>query len=81
MINQFDSNVYSEEIFNFTEAEHAAVMADGFEGYAEWSQELEAEAWRGSKPIGDILIKKACEHTTCSHFRCERSQRIGGIEV
>jgi len=81
MINQFDLNVYSEESFNFTEAEHAAVMADDFEGYSEWSAELEAKAWQGSKSVGNILIKKACEHTSCSHFRCERNLRVGAIAI
>jgi hypothetical protein len=56
-------------------------MADGWQGYSEWSQEFEADAWRGSKQAGDILIKKACEHTACSHFKCERGLRIGGIEI
>jgi len=79
MINQFDLNVYSEESFNFTEADHDAVMADSFEGYTEWSTEI--EAWQGAKPVGDVLIKKACEHTSCSHFRCERNLRVGAIAI
>lgn len=27
------------------------------------------------------LIKKVCEHPQCSYFKCERSLRIGGIEI
>ncbi|MGA9768268.1 MAG: hypothetical protein WBV94_04455 [Blastocatellia bacterium] len=43
-------------------------------------------AWTGAKTLnaetGAILIKKACEHATCSHFRCERKDlRIGGIDI
>ena len=45
MLNQFLTNVYSEELFDFTEEEYAAVMKDSadviWQGYAEWSQELE----------------------------------------
>lgn len=81
MINQFDLHVYSEETFPVTEQEFDAVMADGWEGYNQWSARLEAEAWQGSKQVGDILIKKACEHTACGHFKCERGLRIGGIEI
>lgn len=80
-IAKFDSEIYSEELYPVTEADYDAMMADNWEGYNEWSTELEAKAWRGSKQVGDILIKKACEHLTCSHFKCERSVRIGGIEI
>jgi hypothetical protein len=42
-------------------------------------------AWKEAKQVkaetGAILIKKACEHVTCPHFKCERSVRIGGIEI
>ena len=81
MINQFEMNIYSEESFNFTEADHDAVMADGWEGYGEWSTEFEAAAWQGAKPVGDVLVKKACEHTTCSYFRCSRNLRGGAIAI
>jgi len=81
MITNFDLNVYSEESFNVTEADYDAVMADSFEGYSEWSTELEASAWNGAKPVGDVLVKKACEHATCSHFRCERNLRVGAIAI
>jgi hypothetical protein len=87
---KFDAEIYSEELFSVTEEEHDEVMRlMAEEGYQEWSEELEAkleaEAWRGAKsfntPHGEILIKKACEHPTCSHFRCERGLRMGGIEI
>jgi hypothetical protein len=56
-------------------------MADGWEGYSEWSTEVEADAWRGSKQVGQLLIKKACERPACGHFKCERDVRIGGIAI
>jgi len=84
--NKFDAERYSEELFSVTEAEHDAVMAEMFEGYDEWSQELEQnadepEAWRGAKPVAGVLIKKACEHSNCSHFKCERGLRRGGMDL
>ena len=46
------------------------------EGYQEWSDELESQledaAWRGAKNVSGVLIKKACEHPSCSHYKCER---------
>src|SRR5436305_1533267 len=50
MINIFESSVYSEEVYPVSEAEHDEVMqmmADesaGFDGYGEWSAELEQPA-------------------------------------
>ena len=45
-------------------------------------QEVTEElAWIGAQVINGVLIKKACEHASCSHFRCERRLRIGGIEI
>jgi hypothetical protein len=84
---KFDSEIYSEESYPITDSEHDEVMrlmAD--EGYHEFSIELEQQldeqqAWNGSKRFSEVLIKKACEHRQCSHFKCERSLRIGGIEI
>jgi hypothetical protein len=82
---KFDAEIYSEELFPISEAEHNAVMAEMWQGYSEWSQALEQQVWRGSQsfntPHGEILIKKACEHPSCSHFKCERGLRIGGFEL
>ena len=68
--------------------------ADDFEGYTEWSEDLDAvwmaeqekQAWDGAKPVtlddgAQVLVKKACEHTTCPLHKCEKSTRIGGIEI
>jgi hypothetical protein len=79
---KFDEEIYSEESYPVTESEHDEVMrlmAD--EGYHEWSEQLESETWRGAKNVAGVLIKKACEHSSCSHFKCERGLRIGGFEL
>ncbi|MEN3333090.1 MAG: hypothetical protein V7641_2455 [Blastocatellia bacterium] len=50
MLNQFESNVYSEELFTLTESEHDEVMQmmasdnDGWQGYGEWSAALDQNA-------------------------------------
>ena len=87
-IPKFDSEIYSEEIAPITsESEYDEVMSlmaeveEGFQAYDEWSRENEASAWRGSKEINGILIKKACEHTSCPHTRCAKAVRVGGIEI
>ena len=84
--NKFEFERYSEELFSVSEQEHDEVvrlMAE--EGYQEWSEELENElessAWRGAKPVAGVLIKKACEHPTCPHYKCERGLRMGGVEL
>ena len=84
--NKFDAERYSEELYSVTESEHDEVMrlmAD--EGYQEWSEELESQledsAWRGAKNVAGILIKKACEHSDCSPFKCERGLRRGGMDL
>jgi len=87
MLNQFLSSVYSEELYaGLSEADYDEVMSasavdEGWQGYSEWSQELERKVWLGSKDFGDILIKKACEHATCPHTRCSKAVRIGGVEI
>jgi hypothetical protein len=83
---KFDSEIYSEELFIVTESEHDEVMRFmAEEGYHEWSEELESQleesAWRGAKQVSGVLIKKACEHPSCSHFKCERGLRMGGMEL
>ena len=83
MLNQFLSTVYTEELFDFTEEEYAAVMADAgdeYEGYAEWSAELE-QGRIVDTPHGQILINKECAHPACLSTRCERDVRVGGIAV
>ncbi|MFP5264821.1 MAG: hypothetical protein ACLGJB_23275 [Blastocatellia bacterium] len=86
-IPKFDSEIYSEESYPVTESEYDEVMeaiaeeSQDFQGYCEWSQETENEAWKCSKEVSGILIKKACEHSTCPHTRCAKAIRLGGIEI
>ena len=85
--NKFLDHVYSDELIQIDPDEFDEVqrlMAE--EGYSDFSIELEQqldeqEAWQGSKQVQGILIKKACEHSTCPHTRCVKSLRIGGIEI
>jgi len=71
----------NEYLHQQQEAELLAADAEDFEGYTEWSADLDRDPWQGAREVGDVLIKKACEHSACSHFQCSRSQRIGGIEI
>ena len=85
--NTFLENVYSDKqtpdwIDDVKDVQR--MMAE--EGYHEFCIELEQRldeqaAWNGSKSVSGLLIKKACEHLDCPHTRCERSIRVGGIEV
>ena len=43
-INNFDSTVYSEEIFSVSEADYDAVMSEAWAGYADWSEEIESQS-------------------------------------
>ena len=83
MLDQFLSTVYSEELFDFTEEEYAAVMADAgdeYEGYAEWSAELE-QGQIVDTPRGQILINRDCSHATCRSTRCEKGATFEGIAI
>ena len=80
----FESNVYSEELFaGISEDDYAEVMqasAADYEGYGEWSQELE-QGQMVDTPHGEILINRDCNHSSCKTTRCERDVRVGGIAV
>lgn len=90
---KFDVEGYSEETYPFTEEEYAEVMAaslddDKWEGYGEWSAELEQSEFERSLEAratiatsrGPMLIKRECSHKECG-FTCKKGQRIGGIEI
>ena len=83
-INSFESNVYSEELYaGLSEADYAEVMqasAADYEGYGEWSVELE-QGQIVDTPHGQILINKECSHSGCRTTRCERDVRVGGIAI
>ena len=84
--NKYLENVYSDELIpeHLDDLEEVnQLMAE--EGYHEWSEalenELDEQAWNGSRQINGILLKKACEHSACPHTWCVKSLRIGGIEI
>jgi hypothetical protein len=86
-ISNFDVNVYSEELHQVSESEYDEVMSlmaedeTGWQGYGEWAADVESAAWTGAQEFNGVMVKKQCEHKDCSHFRCERSTRVGGIEI
>jgi hypothetical protein len=85
-IHNFDSNVYSEEIYPVSEIDYNEVMSlmadeqSGFEGYGEWSQESEQGQIVETRH-GAILINKECVHSTCHTTRCEKAQSFQGIAI
>ena len=85
-INTFESNVYSEELFaGISEADYAEVMnapavEDEWQGYSEWSQELE-QGTVIDTPKGQILINKECAHPSCRTTRCEKGTTYQGIAI
>ena len=82
----FESNVYSEELFaGISEADYDEVMVasavdDGWQGYSEWSQELE-QGQIVDTPRGQILINRDCSHTTCKTTRCDKGATYQGIAI
>jgi hypothetical protein len=84
-ISNFELNVYSEEIYSVDEQELDEVNAmiaqeSDWQGYGEWSQELE-QGTIINTPHGEILINKECAHASCKTTRCERDVRVGGIAI
>jgi hypothetical protein len=85
-ISNFESNVYSEELHIVSESEYDEVMqmmadeSNDFEGYGEWSQELE-QGQIVNTPNGAILINKECSHATCRTTRCDKAQSYRGIAI
>jgi hypothetical protein len=85
-ISNFESNVYSEELHLVSESEYDEVMqamaeqSTGFEGYGEWSQELEqGEIVKTSH--GPILINRDCAHKECTTTRCSKGSAYQGIAI
>ena len=85
-LSNYLSEVYSEELFagiseaDYDEVMQASAVDDGWQGYAEWSQELE-QGQIVDTPRGQILINRDCSHSACRSTRCERDVRVGGIAV
>jgi len=79
-INNFLSEVYSEELYEFSEAEYSEVMRasavdDGWTGYSEWSADLE-------RPEGDLENFEIVNGSV--RYKGEGQKRgpfVGGIEI
>ena len=85
-ISQFESNVYSEEIYSVSEQDFDEVMQmigaenDAFEGYGEWSAELE-QGTITDTTHGTILINRDCSHKECLTTRCMKGATFQGIAI
>jgi hypothetical protein len=79
-LSQFDTSIYSEELYQVSESDYDAVMSDGWQGYDEWSQEQE-QGSIVSTPHGDILINRECLHADCHTTRCSKGASYQGIAV
>jgi hypothetical protein len=85
-ILNFESNVYSEELFaGISEADYNEVMAasavdDDWQGYSEWSTELEQGEVIDTLR-GQILINRDCSHAACRTTRCEKGATYQGIAI
>ena len=81
-LSQFDTQSYSEELFNVSESEYDEVMSlmaandSGFEGYSEWSLSLESPVVNESENFVATADGKV-------HHKPEPKSdgRIGGIEI
>jgi hypothetical protein len=85
-ISQFESNVYSEEIYSVSEQEFEEVMQmigaenEALEGYGEWSAELE-QGEIVKTAHGPILINRDCAHKECLTTRCSKGATFQGIAI
>jgi hypothetical protein len=86
MLNQFLSTVYSEEIYagiseaDYNEVMNASTVEDEWQGYSEWSQELEQGEVIETQH-GAILINRSCSHVACKTTKCERGATFEGIAI
>ncbi len=85
-LSNYLSEVYSEELFagiseaDYNEVMQASAVDDGWQGYNEWSQELE-QGTVIDTPRGQILINKECAHPDCLTTRCEKGATYQGIAI
>jgi hypothetical protein len=85
-ISNFETNVYSEELHTVSESEYDEVMqamadeSNDFEGYGEWSAELE-QGEIVKTAHGPILINRDCSHKECSTTRCIKGATFQGIAI
>jgi hypothetical protein len=85
-LSQFDTTIYSEEIYSVSESDYNEVMQmmgaenEALEGYGEWSQELE-QGTITDTPHGPILINRDCAHKECATTRCMKGATFQGIAI
>ena len=85
-LSNYLSEVYSEELFaGISESDYNEVMAASavegeWQGYSEWSQELE-QGQIINTPRGQILINRDCSHAACLTSRCEKGATFEGIAI
>jgi hypothetical protein len=85
-LSQFDTTIYSEEIYSVSEQDFDEVMQmigaenDAFEGYGEWSQEFE-QGEIVKTAHGPILINRDCAHKECLTTRCSKGATFQGIAI
>lgn len=81
-INNFLTEVYAEELFNFSESDYAEVMSasiadDSFVGYSEWSVTIEE-----LMPEGDLENFKVVNgQVRYRGANLKHRFTVGGIEV
>ena len=85
ILKNYLSEVYSEELFaGISEADYNEVMnastEDGWQGYSEWSVELEQGEVIETQH-GAILINRSCSHVACKTTKCERGATYQGIAI
>jgi hypothetical protein len=79
MLNQFLTEIYSEELFSVTESEHDEVMqlmseeSDGWQGYGEWSAQLDQPAASENFEVVNGKLRHKPEPKSMG--------RIGGFEL
>ena len=85
-LSQFDTTIYSEEIYSVSEQDFDEVMqmmadeSNDFEGYGEWSAELE-QGEIVNTSHGPILINRDCSHKECITTRCMKGASYQGIAI
>jgi hypothetical protein len=81
-ISNFESNVYSEELFNVSESDYNEVMSliaeesTGFDGYSEWSLSLDSPVVNESENFIATADGKVYHRP-----EPKSNGRIGGIEI
>jgi hypothetical protein len=77
-IDRFLTNVYSEELYQVSEAEYDEVMRlaaeDDFSGYSDWADSLPFTE-------GDVENFVVLDGKVCHKPQPPERERIGGIEV